>query len=111
MEHEFKPYRIIQPFIASGEKDLEIRVADYLRSKICVSDTILFKFPKKKPYPRKVKAIRRYGSFKEMLDNENPERIMPGWLRERILQGLQRVYPPKEEQRGVLVFELEVTRQ
>ena len=69
-----------------------------------VGDTIVFA----EKYRRRVKAIHSYTSFSGMLLQEDPNRIMPGWTRSMIMEGLRRVYSPDREALGVLVFELEV---
>ncbi|MCC2631253.1 MAG: hypothetical protein K0S38_1062, partial [Candidatus Paceibacter sp.] len=59
-------------------------------------------------HQRRVKAMRRYASFAEMVSNEDSNRIMPEYSPERIISGLRQIYPPDKERLGVLVFELEV---
>jgi len=93
----------VLPFVADGRKDLEVRTADEKRSKIKVGEVIIFA----NTYARRVKSIRRYTSFQEMLAVEDPDRIMPTWMPERILSGLRQIYSPEKEQLGIIVFELE----
>jgi ASC-1-like (ASCH) protein len=93
--------------IISGEKTLEVRVIyPNLRSiqkgefinlnneaTICVKD------------------IRKYSSFKEMLDNEEASRIIPGSNSDQLLNLLRNLYPPHKEKLGVLVLEIEPVKR
>ncbi len=82
-------------------KDLEIRISCPLTRQIEEGDELSFNYT----FSRMVLAIRTYPSFEEMLDNEDLERIAPGYERGVILRELQRIYG-KQERQGVLVFEL-----
>lgn len=93
----------VLPYIANGSKRLEIRVADEKRKKVQVGDSIVFC----ELHRRVVKAIRRYDSFAQMLEAEDPNWIMPGYSPKQILTGLRQFYNPGKESLGILVFELE----
>jgi ASC-1-like (ASCH) protein len=90
------------PSIADGTKDLEIRVASAFIKGIATGDLLTFN----ETCPRRIFAIRLYGSFQEMLDTEPAGRILPNTTREGLLHGLQKLYHPKREMKGVYVFEL-----
>ena len=108
MEHILRPKRVILSGIRSGRKQLEIRVCDDKRALVRVGDMLVFDFGDQE-YRRKVTSIRRYDSFVAMLAIEDISRIMPGWTKEAILNGLQSIYSKEKEQLGVLVFELGTT--
>ena len=109
MEHTLRPKRIILSGIKSGEKQLEIRVRDEKRARIREGDVLVFDFGDQE-YRRKVTSIRHYDSFATMLSKEDTSRIMPGWTKEAILNGLRNIYSKEKESYGVLVFELGTTR-
>ena len=104
--HEMRLKAFIQPHIASGRKDIEVRVADSKRRQIEVGDTIIFRVSFS-DYGRRVKAIRTYTSFEALLEAESPSRIMPNWSTEGILLKLRELFPPDKEALGVLAIELE----
>lgn len=102
--HQFGLRPFMLPFIEIGRKSLEIRVADEKRKTVRRGDSITFN----QQVTRKVMAIRSYSSFKEMLNSEDSEKIMPGWGPIEILAALKETYTPNQEELGVLVFELQV---
>ena len=53
-----------------------------------------------------IKARRIYNSFAEMLKCEDPEKIAPGYSKEKLLNLLCNFYPPEKEKLGVIVFEI-----
>ena len=94
--------------IVAGRKTLEIRVGyssikrlspgDYLRLESGNASQVL-----------RIKAIRTYDSFSEMLDNEPLSQIMPGVGDELVaLRILQGIYPSDRERLGV--YAIEVTK-
>lgn len=104
--HEMRLKAFIQPHIASGHKDIEVRVADSKRRQIEIGDTIIFRVSFSE-YERRVKAVRTYPNFEAMLEEESPSRIMPNWSTEGILLKLRELFPPDKESLGVLAIELE----
>lgn len=102
--HQFEVKDYMLPFIQNGRKSLEIRVADEKRKMVHSGDSITFN----NTVTRKVVMVRGYLSFVDMLEQENPEKIMPGWGKDKILKGLRDIYPDTKENLGVLVFELQV---
>ena len=56
----------------------------------------------------RVKRVRRYASFEEMLDAEGPERVNPTSPREQQLANIRRIYGPEKEALGVLAIEIEL---
>jgi ASC-1-like (ASCH) protein len=58
----------------------------------------------------RIKDVRKYSTFEEMLSREDVSRIVPGSNREEVLRLLKSLYPPHKEQMGVLVLEIEPVR-
>ena len=95
--------RFILKFIQDGSKDLEIRICSSRFEKIQVGDTIIFN----NICHRKVKAVRRYPNFEEMLDVEDHSRIYPEASLYQLMKGLRSIFGNRDKQNGVIVFELE----
>lgn len=106
MEHRLQPKQIIRPHLESGKKELEIRVCDEKRKLVAIGDILVFDFGNQE-YRRRVTAVRTYSSFDDMLNHEEPLRIMPGWSKDQVLDGLRNIYTKDKESLGVYVFELE----
>lgn len=99
----------IQPrylsLIASGQKTLEIRVGyDHIREikpgasiRLTSNDTGI---------TRKVKSVRKYTSFTDMIAGEDLSLALPGLDPASALSVLRNIYPPEKESLGVFVFEL-----
>jgi len=92
--------------ILSGEKTLEVRVLyPNLRS---IRQGELVNLNNQATI--RVKDVRKYSTFEEMLSKEEASRIVPGSNREELLGLLKSLYPPHKEQMGVLVLEVEPVR-
>lgn len=92
--------------ILSGEKTLEVRVLyPNLRS---IQKGELVNLNNQATI--RIKDVRRYSTFEEMLSKEEASRIVPGSNREELLRLLKSLYPPHKEQLGVLVLEVEPVR-
>ncbi|MFA6322385.1 MAG: ASCH domain-containing protein [Candidatus Buchananbacteria bacterium] len=89
-------------FIHDGSKDLEVRLASRAFQKIKAGDIIIFNGTCR----RKIKAVRHYLSFAELVEHEDPSRIMPGFSQHQLLEGLNGIYGRAAKHNGVLVFEL-----
>ncbi len=98
--------------ISSGEKDLEARVNYPSLRKIKVGDVVDF-FWENISVIVKIIAIRRYNDFSEMINNENPNRLVPGMSGKDALREYQKIYSQKKvsENKGVIVFEVEVLKK
>ena len=59
----------------------------------------------------RVKDIRNYSTFEEMLSKEDTSQILPGSNPEEVLKLLKSIYPPNKEKMGVLVLEVELVRR
>ncbi|MGC9059329.1 MAG: ASCH domain-containing protein [Candidatus Aenigmatarchaeota archaeon] len=92
--------------ILSGEKTLEVRVLyPNLRS---IQKGELVNLNNQATI--RIKDVRKYSTFEEMLSKEDASRIVPGSNREEVLKLLKSLYPPHKEQMGVLVLEVEPVR-
>ena len=94
---------LIQP-ILDRRKLIEVRLATIHFLRVKPNHTITFnKIPETK---RTVEAVNNYESFRELLANENPDHILPGYDVGTIYQLLRSIYPGRSEQNGVLAFHL-----
>ena len=92
--------------ILSGEKTLEVRVLYPNLRSIQKGELVTLN----NQATIKIKDVRRYSTFEEMLSKEEASRIVPGSSREELLRLLKSIYPPHKEQLGVLVLEVEPVR-
>lgn len=93
--------------ILSGEKTLEVRVLyPNLRS---IQKGELINLNNQATI--RVKDVRKYPTFEEMLSREEASRIVPGSNREELLSLLKSLYPLHKEQMGVLVLEVEPVKR
>lgn len=93
----------ILPSFAEG-KDLEVRVKSRFVSSIRVGDILIFN----NSIRRRVKAMRGYSDFHNMLQHENYKRLYPrASSKDWLLNALRSIYPRDREEAGVVVFELE----
>lgn len=101
--------RVKDPFlrhIEAGRKDLEVRVGYGTIRSIKVGNVLEFSSRIRSVNVRVV-AIRHYGSFDELLENESPDRIVPGETKQSLLRILRDIYPPMKEALGVVVLQIE----
>jgi len=89
--------------ILSGEKTLEVRVLYPNLRSIRKGEFINLN----NQATIRVKDVRKYSTFEEMLSHEEASRIVPGSNRQEVLRLLRNLYPPYKEQMGVLVLEVE----
>jgi len=91
--------------IATGKKRIEGRLYDEKRQKIQPGDTIIFE----NRLMCVVKDVRVYSSFREMLERESIENVLPGV--ENVEEGVKvyrRFYPEEKERKyGVVAIEVE----
>jgi ASC-1-like (ASCH) protein/GNAT superfamily N-acetyltransferase len=93
--------------IKNGEKTLEIRVSYENIKNIQPGDRIKF-CSHADTVVTHVNDIRKYPTFKSMLEYENPSRIIPKKDKSEILKILQDIYQPKLEELGVIVLDIQV---
>jgi ASC-1-like (ASCH) protein len=91
--------------IAEGKKKIEGRLYDEKRQKIKPGDTIIFE----NKLMCVVKDIRVYSSFREMLESEGIENVLPGVKDvEEGLKIYRKFYPKEKEKKyGVAAIEVE----
>jgi ASC-1-like (ASCH) protein len=88
--------------ILDGRKTIEVRVGYSNIRKLKVGDILLLN----DDYRFIIRRIGSYASFKELLRNENPERIAPDLDLEQLLPEMQNLYPPEKEALGVFALEI-----
>ncbi|BAA29429.1 ASCH domain-containing protein [Pyrococcus horikoshii] len=92
--------------IKAGKKKIEGRLYDEKRRQIKPGDIIIFEGGKLKV---KVKGIRVYSSFKEMLEKEGIENVLPGVksIEEGVKVYRQFYDEEREKKYGVVAIEIE----
>ncbi len=100
-----KPYFQL---LADGTKTIEVRVAYENMKKIQSGWEILFRSGDDTCLTR-VREVRTYSSFEEMLDHEDMRAIGGelGESRQDLLRAIRDIYPPEKEALGVLAIEIE----
>lgn len=100
--------RVKQQFlqlISKGVKTLEVRVGYDNINTIQPGERVRF-VSRAHEQVVLVRAIRRYGSFDEMLEHEDPQAIAPGEDKESVAALLKGIYPPQREKLGVVVLQV-----
>lgn len=97
--------------IADGVKTVEVRVAYSSMRKIRPGQDLVFVSGGER-LPTRVKDVREYTSFDEMLDREDPVAIGGelGESKDELLAAIRGIYPPEKERLGVLAIEIERLR-
>lgn len=88
--------------ILANKKSIEVRVCYPFLKTLKAGDRLFFN----RQYPYKIKRISKYKNFRELLKNEDPDKIYPGKSKEELLKELKRLYPPKKETLGVMAIEI-----
>ncbi|MFA5086949.1 MAG: ASCH domain-containing protein [Candidatus Paceibacterota bacterium] len=106
--HRAEPYFT---YLKNGEKTIEGRIREGEYQNIGAGDRIVvYNNEETDSVQVMVKNIRKYSSFKEMLENEQLKKILPD--AETVEEGIkiyERFYGPKEEKEfGVVAMEVEV---
>jgi len=105
--HSIRTKKTYLDAIKNGEKTLEIRVSYENIKNIQPGERIKF-YSHADTVVTHVNDIRKYPTFKSMLEYENPSRIIPKKYKSEILKILQDIYPPKLEELGVIVLDIQV---
>ncbi|MBU1721879.1 ASCH domain-containing protein [Patescibacteria group bacterium] len=92
--------------IVEGTKTVEVRVAYSSLLRIQRGDTVRF-LCKQRSCDRRVVRVSKYNNFREMLANEDVQKINPYRSAEQQLRNIRKIFPPNKERLGVLVFQLE----
>lgn len=93
-------------FIKSGKKTLEVRVAYPGIRTIRADERIRFMSMDDSQVVR-VRGVRFYKTFDEMLLSEDPAQIVPDVARTDVLRILREIYPHEKEKLGVVVLDVE----
>lgn len=91
--------------ILAKKKSVEVRACYPSFKSLKIGETILFN----RRYPFKIKRISKYKNFRELVENENPDKIYPGKTKNELLKELNRLYPPEKEALGVMAIKIEAT--
>lgn len=102
--------RIKRPYydaIMSGEKTLEVRVGYNSIKRLKAGELLQFETGHTSGVVR-IKSIRIYDNFADMLTAESWQRIVPQAENEKeALHLLRKIYPPHKEKLGIYVIEIE----
>jgi ASC-1-like (ASCH) protein/GNAT superfamily N-acetyltransferase len=93
--------------IKQGKKTLEVRVGYNFVRNIKVGERIRLESRVKEQVVR-VNDVRKYSSIDEMMIAEDPERIIPGMMKEEVSSLLRQIYPPDREKLGIIVLDISV---
>lgn len=99
-------YRKYYDMIASGEKEVEIRVGYSSMRRIKSGQYLLFRCQDDECLT-KVKRVSEYKSFDELFAREDPSRINPSLDTEDQIAEVRKIFPPEKEALGVLAIEIE----
>lgn len=102
--HSFEVREVLLPFLENGTKTVEVRTAKPRFKVVKQGDAICFN--RRQDLTFDVVRIGRYENFPEMLEHEDPNSIVPGFSASAIEKMLNMFYRPKDEQLGVLAFEI-----
>ena len=101
--------RIKRPYfdaIMAGTKTLEVRVGYDSIKRLKAGELLQLETSQKSDVVR-IKAVRVYRDFADMLAAEDWKQIVPQVnTREDALQLLREIYPPAKEQLGIYVLEI-----
>lgn len=108
-EKEFRFKRKYFEMIKSGQKTLECRIKYPSLTKIKVGETANF-FWENQSLKVRIKNIRYYKALKEMLSNEEVDRLVPGMSYQNALREYESIYPEWKVAKfnGLIVFEFEI---
>lgn len=107
MEYRFRIKKIILPYIRDNSKTVEVRSSSSRTKNIKVGDSIIFEFFDQHFF-RQVVAIRKYNSFAELVKAEDSNKIMPGWSKQEVLEGLIRLFQDRQANPPILAIEFKI---
>lgn len=93
-------------YIQEGSKDLEVRVGYDTIREIRVGEFVEFTSRTRTVLVR-VTDVREYADIRQMLEREDPERILPHYTKPELERLLHEIYPPAKESLGVFVFQIQ----
>lgn len=92
--------------IKGKQKTLEVRVGYGSIKTIQPGERIRFTSRSQTQVVR-IKDIRHYPTFEEMMNYEQASRIVPGMTKQQVLDLLKEIYPPDRETLGVVVLDIQ----
>lgn len=108
-EDFMRQIRVKQNFlrqIKDGEKTLEVRVGYDNIKTIQPGERVRLASGREEQVIR-IRDVRYYGSFDEMLEKEEASRIASGLSREAVRSLLKEIYPESKEKLGVVVLDIQ----
>lgn len=96
---------ILETYLAqvlAGHKTVEVRVAYSNIVRLQPGDRLLLN----DRHPYLIGRITYYGSFEELLRQEDPAAIAPDLSPEELLAALRSLYPPEKEALGAVAIEI-----
>ena len=105
---KMRTLRVKQGFfnlIRLGTKTLEVRVG-YRNIKRIKPGDIMELATSAQSCIIRIKDVRNYRTFQEMLNHEAPGLIVPGATKTELLHLLRKIYPRDREKLGVVVLEI-----
>ncbi len=106
-EHHWRIKKQCFNLLLSGQKRLEVRVGYPEIKKAKAGDRIVFDHHGKTRFL--IKRVAIYCSFREMLQAEVAEDIVPNLTATQVLSVLRQIYSTEKERLGVYAFELRPT--
>jgi len=92
--------------IRNGQKTLEVRVG-YPNIRTIQPGERIKLASRTETIVIRVKDIRKYPTLDGMLNDENPNRIVPGLTKAQVSRRLKKIYPRHLERLGVFVLEIQ----
>ena len=89
--------------ILEGRKTIEVRVGYSNITRLQAGDRLLLN----DQHSYTIFNIERYADFEELLQNEDPDAIAPGFTPERLLSALRAIYPAEKEALGVIALHIQ----
>jgi ASC-1-like (ASCH) protein len=96
--------------IRNGQKTLEVRVG-YPNIRTIQSGECIKLASRTEKIVIRVKDIRKYPTLDGMLNDEDPNRIVPGLTKAQVSRRLKKIYPRHLEKLGVFVLEIKLNRK
>ena len=93
--------------IKQGKKTLEVRVG-YGNIKTIKPGERIRLASRTQTQVIRVREVRRYSKFDEMMESEEAGRIAPGLPKQEVLRLLKDIYPPDKERLGVIVLDMQI---
>jgi ASC-1-like (ASCH) protein len=104
------PFRVpdrVFKAIETGLKKKEVRIAYPWFMEITVENEIVFTNPDDRTCSKKVRGVQTYNSMYELLEEIDPEELLPGATYEEVQEFWQKKTNSEDEKKyGIVVFEI-----